>query len=124
MPRIDDLYLDCCIYLYRTNASAAAGEELGGSGCLVRLESEVHRDFHHYYAVTNRHVVTEGFPVVRLNNQGGKQTILPYTKSDWIYRDDLDLAACSIGLGSEKHDFAAINAAHFLTRDIVREQNV
>src|SRR5690349_18903189 len=79
MPRIDQQYLDCAIYLYDSVASAKAGEHFGGSGCLVGLGGGPVPDrsswngmrftriaFYypsHIYAVTNNHVARRGFPV-------------------------------------------------------------
>src|SRR5690349_14448253 len=80
MPRIEQQYLDCAIYLYASEQSARDGENFGGSGCLVSIASSHPiwdetswngmrftraRFFFppHIYAVTNNHVARRGFPV-------------------------------------------------------------
>jgi hypothetical protein len=99
IPRIDDRFLDCSVYLYPTEADAKRGERIGASGFLVAvpgsgsgwlLNSTCPRgDLHHLYAVSNRHVIQSPKPnfvpkpVVRLNSHRGESAILPFTVPDW-----------------------------------------
>src|ERR1700680_2155093 len=69
MSRIPDDILDCAIYLYSSEAAGRAGESAGGSGFLVGLESLKHKGMWWIYAVTNRHVIKDGYPVARLNKR-------------------------------------------------------
>src|SRR4051794_13540459 len=101
MPRIEQQYLDCAIYLYASKESANTGENFGGSGCLVSFPPHPVRDPEswdksrghytgiwywtppHIYAVTNLHVVRSGFPVIRLNTIDGETDVLELRRSDW-----------------------------------------
>jgi hypothetical protein len=69
VPRIDDRFLDCSVYLYRTENDAREGKRSGGSGFLVAvpmfgrgwlLDGRCPRqDAYHLYAVTNRHLIRQ-----------------------------------------------------------------
>jgi len=78
MRKIDDIILDCVIYLYPTMKDADAGVGAGGTGFLVGIPSEQHPPIAHLYAVSNSHVVHDRFPtdakspVIRLNIQKGE----------------------------------------------------
>jgi hypothetical protein len=66
MPRIDDRFLDCSLYLYVSEVEAEQGRRQGGSGFLAAVPGFgggwllggkcPQPDFHHCYAITNRHV--------------------------------------------------------------------
>ena len=66
MPRIADRFLDCSIYLYKSESEARNGVAYGGSGFLAAIPGYgkgwliegrcPQHDFHHCYAVTNAHV--------------------------------------------------------------------
>jgi hypothetical protein len=120
MPRIEQRYLDCAIYLYASEASAKAGENFGGSGCLVSIRGRTVWDessFHygrytkvkffypdHTYAVTNNHVARRGFPVIRLNTIDGETDVLNLHHGDWIpHPEGDDLAVAPIDLPDDIH---------------------
>lgn len=109
MPRIDDNYLDCVIYLYPTKEVAMQGKKIGGTGFLVALPSEV--EGFYYYAVTNSHVIREGrSPVIRLNTKEGATDILELKDGDWIHHPDHDnLAVTPIALHSDNFKYQALN---------------
>jgi hypothetical protein len=137
MPKIEQHYLDCAIYLYGSRNSAEAGENFGGSGCLVSVESnpiwdDSSRNKHgipsrilhsfppHIYAVTNKHVALRGFPVIRLNTVDGKHDVLELEHGDWIpHPDGDDLAIAPLDLPQERHDYYAISTNQFLSSDSV-----
>lgn len=139
MPKIEQRYLDCSIYLYASELAADAGEKFGGSGCLVSVRSQPIYDPEswdderqmftkidvyfppHVYAVTNRHVVDPphgtSYPVVRVNTSEGKHKSLPLTKQDWIpHKGGDDLAVAAIELPRETHDYSPISNLLFVTR--------
>src|SRR5438552_2720942 len=81
MPRFDDRFLDCSIYLYPSLEDAQKGQRIGGSGFLIAIPGvslgprhdaggDSYQKIHHIYAVSNRHVVKKN-PVVRLNTHDG-----------------------------------------------------
>jgi len=120
VPRIDQRYLDCVIYLYRSVEAAKAGEGFGGSGCLISVASEFGYEFpDHIYAVTNKHVVQKGFPVVRLNTVDGNTEVLPLKSNDWIqHQDGDDLAVAPLDLFPHiQRSYFPISNGYFLHRE-------
>ncbi len=121
MPRIDAKFLDCSIYLYRSEEDARRGERSGGSGFIVGVpgfgdgwlvpEAACPRPgvLYHLYAVTNRHVVKKrdtseiGSSVIRLNRDDGKTDILPFSVENWFTAEELT---------SEDHDIAVLPIRH------------
>lgn len=122
MPSIPQHYLDCAIYLYQSVEAAQAGENYGGSGCLVSVASEWGTQLpEHFYAVTNKHVARGGFPVVRLNTIDGKTNILDLRQNDWIPHpegDDLAVVALEL-LPETKHEYFPISSYLFLNREAI-----
>lgn len=131
MPRIDDRFLDCSIYLYRNQASAMEAAASGGAGFLVALSAEKcwvlpgkcpQRDFHHLYAVSNRHVV-EKSPVVRLNTHDGTFDIIPLESSNWIVSQEDDVAICPLEY-QRAYKFVSIGVDDFLTEEWARRHDI
>lgn len=131
MPKIAQHYLDCSVYLYDSQQAAEAGENFGGSGCLIQVESDPHtkraadgrptKDVvyfpPHLYAVTNAHVV-RGFPVIRLNTVDDTIDVLNLSVNDWIcHPNGDDLAVAPIQLPTSKHNYFPLNSAYFVHRD-------
>jgi hypothetical protein len=129
MPQIDQTYLDCSIYLYDSKLAAEDGENFGGSGCLVSIHPPPVFDptynrvprrvlYHlppHVYAVTNRHVIEQGFPVIRLNLIDGQSDALELEVDDWfLHPDGDDLAVAPIDLPENKHDYISISPVTFV----------
>lgn len=140
VPEINQRYLDCSIYLYASRQSAEDGDDAGGSGCLVsvqdehwgarrivrdkRLHSErFERDFiwtpPHLYAVTNKHVIRKGFPVIRLNTVDGTADVLELQADDWIeHPEGDDLAVAAIELPPiHEHAYYPVFDNQFIDRD-------
>jgi len=134
MPQIPQRYLDCSIYLYDSKEAAEDGENFGGSGCLVRVESNPLYDptsfkdgryrkvamFFppHIYAVTNRHVVESGCTVIRMNTIDDEIDVLELDQHDWIpHPAGDDLAVAPIDLPEDKHSYIPIDTGGFVHRD-------
>lgn len=129
MPRIEQRYLDASIYLYASKQSAEDGENFGGSGCLVSVESTPVAQFDgrktkilvdyplHVYAVTNKHVARGGFPVIRLNTIDGEHDVLELGHHDWIpHPDGDDLAVAPIELGDSRFHYFPIGLHMFVSQ--------
>jgi hypothetical protein len=134
VPKIPQHFLDCSIYLYDSKEAAEDGEHFGGSGCLVSVESTPIYDptsfkdgwyrkvlLHfppHLYAVTNKHVVEQGCPVIRLNTVDGEIDVLELNPQDWIpHPDGDDLAIAPIDLPPSKHTYIPISIHLFVGRN-------
>ena len=131
MPRFDDRFLDCSVYLYRTTTEAKLGENIGGSGFLAVVDGLVAGEFSaenetkslHYYAISNRHVVKKS-PVVRLNKHDGTTDVIPLSQDDWIWTEDQDVAAAPISYNqAHKYLFVSV-ASRFLTTHVARQVDV
>jgi len=124
MPRLPDHIVDCSIYLYSSVRAAEGGHASGGSGFLVHVRSEVTPSGGYLYAVTNKHILDEGFNVIRLTKKnGGIQTIS--TKRDhWVpHPNNYDVEVCPIDL-SETSQWWSIGTDIFITKEIVGVYNI
>lgn len=120
MPRIDDQIIECAVYMYRDGRSATEGARTGGSGFLagVRIEN---RDF--VYAVTNRHVVRDGFAVIRLNTVVGTTAIVDASAQPWYMHDTEDVAITRIQL-TDEHRIRVIPESVLITEEEIRHNNI
>jgi hypothetical protein len=120
MPRIDDPYLECVVYLYPDRPRAEAGESFGGSGFIVGLPVPGHANHYEPVAVTNRHVVEHGNMTVRINTTDGGIDIVELDARHWLYHpDDVDLAIAPLsGLSFDKHAIRFVVPEHFLTEQV------
>ena len=102
MPRLDDSYLKCVVYLYPDERSAETGERIGGTGFLIGAPvSNPDRVIVTTLLclMTNKHVANNGNCVVRTNTKDGKTDIFTLDERNWIFHPDGDdLAVYPIGL--------------------------
>jgi len=126
MPRIDDLLLDSVIYIYQSTDDAENGEQAGGTGFLVSIQSEVNKEIGYMYAITNSHVIKENStPAIRFNDTQGRVKIINTYASDWTrHPDKADMAAiCIFGdLSILKH--CCIPTNMFLTEELINAHNI
>ncbi len=131
VPRIQDQYLDCSVYLYPSADAAVRGERIGGCGFLAaypvvdpdwQAERRMPRNDFHLYVISNRHVA-KNHPVVRLNTHDGRCDVVPFSPDDWTYSDTDDLAIVPI-----KHDpaykYLSVGTEAFLTPEVAQERDV
>src|SRR6266853_5343887 len=71
VPRINDQYLECVVYLYPDVPKAEAGESFGGSGFLVGLPIPSIENRVAVVVVTNQHVAANQNGAVRVNIADG-----------------------------------------------------
>ncbi len=126
MPRIRDNMRDCAIYIYPSVAAARAGQQAGGGGFLVGIQSKTDHERWYPYAVTNRRVIAGGAAVVRLATKAGVTEIIELTPDDWVFHPaGDDLAAAAIELPSDYADHMLVdNYLMFLTRDEMLEERI
>ena len=125
MPRIDDRYLECVIYLYPDVPSAQSGGAFGGSGFLVMVPSEVNPEKGYHYAVTNSHVIREGnSPVIRLNTKEGDLAIVNLGQDDWTHHpegDDIAVAGIEI---FDLVKYKYVHVKNFITQEIIEQHDI
>jgi len=120
MPRIQDEYLNCVAYLYRSRHEAEEAINIGGSAFLVTyLIEELGIQTGVIYAVTNKHVIQQGAKCLRVNTTGGKTDI--FALENWHSSATDDLAVCILPyLNPLQYAVRSISLSDFITRDIVQ----
>ena len=122
MPRVPDEYLECVIYLYPSIPAARAGDKVGGSGFMVRIDQGEH-DF--YYVVTNKHVIERGNTTVRFNTVSGVHEAFDFDERDWIKSRDADLAIYPLDDPDPNHLwFRPIGYDQFLTVEAMKKLDI
>ena len=90
MPRFPDDVADIAIFLYASEVAALKGQNAGGSGFLVFVPSEAFPQKVHVYAVTNQHLIDDGFCALRLNRKSGDTDCISTVPEDWFLHPDGD----------------------------------
>lgn len=93
MPfRIPEVLLDTTIYLYPDEVSAEAGQHIGGSGFIAGVPLK-DSTFHTLWAVTNKHIIDDGYLTIRLNKKDGGIVCIDTIEDEWhVHPDGDDLA--------------------------------
>lgn len=122
MPRIENYIVNCSIFMYKSEAAAKAGENFGGSGFLVHVESD--SGVRHVYAVTNKHVLDGGFHVIRLTKKTGGVEPVPTAPEDWEHNPDgNDVAVIPIDV-EKSFEVWSVSTDVFITPEIISIYNI
>jgi hypothetical protein len=130
MPRIPERLLDSVFYLYPSETAADDGDAAGGTGFVLSVPLKwestrndfvrssalavAEREASILYAVTNEHVITDGFHWVRMNRKGGAPATFKLSAETWaLHPEGDDLAVCAVGL-SEEYLYQAVPARMLL----------
>jgi hypothetical protein len=117
------MWVDCLFYLYGSEQEAEAGSRGGGTGFLVHYPSAT-AGYGHLYAVTNKHVIDEGFCVLRLNRKAGGTDRIPTQPEQWIpHPDGDDLMVFPLDIG-EGFKWWSISTGQFVTHEIIGDYNI
>ncbi len=123
MPQLNQLARDCVVYLYASTEDAGTGTHYGGSGFLAYLHTTPNLDAH-LYAITNRHVIEAGYPIIRGIKFSRVSVVLPQSVKDWIFHPDGDdLAICPIGRWRESN-FVGIPVDRFITQTTMKDHEL
>src|SRR5262249_13906345 len=113
---------DRSVYVYRSEENARDGEHSGGSGFLVHVPSERHEGLGYPYAVTNRHLIDNGYRFLRLNTGEGRLHIVPSEPEAWRFHPNGDdVAVLSLDLDWAALRWFTIGTENFISREIMRE---
>ncbi|MCI0338547.1 MAG: serine protease [Acidobacteria bacterium] len=124
MPPIPKQFLDCSVYLYNSEQAAKDGESFGGSGFLVHILSE-HEGMVHLYAVTNKHVIDQGFQVLRLNTAEGSTGTITSQRDSWRdHPDGYDVSVLPVEMEGERFRWFSVGIAKFITREIITDYQI
>ncbi len=132
VPRIPDFLLNSIAYLYDDEINAETGVNSGASGFGFYIPSETHPEYNfHFYVVTNAHVITEGYTVVRFNlkdpSSGFERTrVFPFTTGDWVIHPEHDIAVCAMppDLDTSVLSLIVWGREFFVTRDEFRQKDI
>lgn len=117
VPRIPAHALTTTVFLYRSIDDAISGNEVGGTGFLVGIETVIPGSFHVYF-VTNWHVACSGgASVVRVNKHGGGCDVFEYDPSEWQFLPSYDIAVIPASLNSAIHDIGLIPLTGLLRKE-------
>ncbi|MEZ5933323.1 MAG: serine protease [Alphaproteobacteria bacterium] len=120
MPRINDQFLECVFYLYPSREAAEIGEQIGGTGFVAGVPSDVHEGVIYGYAVTNRHVaVDDGASCIRVNRCDGSVEVLEFDPAEWlVHPSGDDLAVIPLGgMVPGIHDVRLFDTSWFVTEE-------
>lgn len=122
MPRVPDEFLECVVYLYPSIPAAEAGERVGGTGFIVRVD-ERGTDF--YYVITNKHVIEKGNCTVRFNNTARAHEAYEYDERNWIKARNADLAMYLIpDPDPTRLDLRPVTVGQFITREKIARLDI
>jgi hypothetical protein len=123
VPPIDQAYLECVVYIYKSEADAKAGEQFGGSGFLVSVPYNENQDRFAIYAVTNNHVINgcRNTAAIRLNTVDGQTDVIKTNPEDWMrHAEAVDIRAIPLQLPHGQYKHGAVPVGTFLSREIAR----
>ncbi len=125
MPVIPPALLKSSFYLYKTRKDAKAGDNYGGTGFFIGIRSVVDPMRMHTLGVSNWHVTVDlGFPVVRVNKEGGGVDIFEFDSSEWIFiPNSHDVAIIPIDLNAT-HDVTIAYAELLLTEKFAIDNHI
>lgn len=129
MPRIHDPYLMCPLYLFADRNKAEKNDQTGGSGFIAGYKTEDGAVVH-LYAITNRHVIEEGFSVIRLNKLLGGYDIMETNKESWVFHPEDDIAVRPIGPDVIQHKFSVVTVSQdenknlLMTEERIHRHNI
>lgn len=118
MPHVVPLIADCSVYMYASEESADNGSNSGGSGFLVHYPSTV-KGYGHLYAVTNQHIIDDGFCVLRLNRKQGDFDKIVTQPENWLslpQGDDVAIHAIALG---EDFKWWSVGTDLFINKSII-----
>lgn len=122
--RIPDHTLDMVFFLYPSVAAAESGEEIGATGFVVGVLSELGNRKGHLYAVTNEHVIRHGREVIRFNTVDGKTKTFDL-KGAWVaHPDGDDIAIAPLGVSGHQLKTKVMHLEMLLRHDEFIRQDI
>ena len=120
---IPSVFVECLFYVYGSEAEANRGSRSGGTGFLVHYPSSI-EGYSHVYAVTNKHVIDDGFCVLRLNRKDGLADTIPTQPEQWLpHPDGDDVAVFPVAIGGD-FQWWPIPAKKFISRQTIDDYKI
>jgi len=105
-----------------TRRNRIQGGHSGGSGFLVHVPSAGHQELRYPYAVTNRHLIDNGYRFLRLNTNDGRLHIVPSEPEAWrLHPDGDDVAILALELDWTLLKWFSIGTEDFVSPEIMAE---
>jgi hypothetical protein len=123
LPRIQDGFLQTAMYLYRSESDAKNGSDLGGTGFLAAVV-ESNDTVRSHFAVTNAHVIRDGFRTIRINTTDGPPDIVDTREDEWKTDPEGDDIAICPFFPKSRHDYKYARSNMFVTEQKVEEYNI
>ncbi len=126
MAQVDPEYLNCVVYIYKSERDARACEQFGGSGFLVAKPFRENPEHYAVYAVTNNHVINKcpQTVAIRLNTIDGNADVIATNPNDWMrHPSAADVRVIPIR-PSGVHRYSMIPSAMFLSKEMMRDFNI
>lgn len=126
VPRIKDAFTDIAVYVYASIEDAEDGAAFGGSGFLAVVPHEGNGNLYSFYVVTNKHLVKNQTPVVRINRtDGGRPECIATHEDDWTpHPDGDDVAVLPIKVSPKHLNVLAVGITDFVTPQIVIDEDI
>jgi hypothetical protein len=127
MPRLAPHFLDCAVFLYRTEEDARAGNNSGGTGFFFQLLSpRFPTQAAYYFVVSNWHTVCrDGFPVVRVPLKAGGVDVFDLDSSEWHFvAGGYDVAVAPVPIDPSKHRVMVGGAHGMITREAFAQYQI
>lgn len=125
MLGIPKQFLDCSVYLYKTQAHAEKGEQSGGSGFLVGVPLTENPEETQFYVVTNEHVIRKmDNPTIRLNRIEGNAESHSTNRRRWISDAPSDLAVYPLEVIEEDFRLAWVPFNRLIDAPKVRDLEI
>ena len=96
MPRVRESFQHCVFYLFATNPRTGERTGPGATGAFIAKPSTDLPGEDHYYAVTNRHVIENGWTDIRVNTLIGKTRVIETDDVLWKLSNSCDLAILDV----------------------------
>lgn len=114
MPRVNEDLVRVVVYLYPSRHHAIDAAKAGGTGFVVRLQTEL---TYYHYVITNRHIVEDADSRFARVNTFDKKKPIDIFEGDWECSTTDDIAACELPLHSAHFRYHPISMDSLVTKN-------
>ena len=98
---------------------------MGGSGFLINVPIDGHKNWGSLCAVTNKHILDERFRFIRLNTKGGGVHVIETERYNWIdHPARYDVSILSLDVDGGALDYLLISTEKFIPREIIDDYGI
>ena len=123
MSRIPDHMVQCSFDLYKSKEDASNAAKSGGCGFLVRVPSPV-REGGYVYAITAKHLIDDGFYVMRINRKQGDSVAIDAEPTDWVpHPDGDDVAVFDLKVAND-FEYWSVSTELFIRQETIEAYKI